>query len=103
MVMSSVTPVVTPPVTVYSTRWCGFCRTVKTFLTRHAVPFEEIDIEENPEYGPLIEELTGGYRTVPTLKIGDQYYVNPSGRQLRDLLGLDAGSGPGQSAGRARA
>ena len=78
-----------PSVTVYSTRWCGFCRTVKVFLKQHEVPFEEIDIEENPEYGPMIEKLTGGYRTVPTLKIGDDYYVNPTRHRLRELLGLD--------------
>lgn len=77
-----------PSVTVYSTTWCGYCRTLKMFLKQQDVPFEEVDIEQNPEYGPLIEKLTGGYRTVPTVKIGDGYYVNPSGRELRGLLGL---------------
>lgn len=59
------------------------------FLKQNDIPFEEVDIEEEPKYGPVIERLTGGYRTVPTVKIGEQYYVNPSGRELRQILGLD--------------
>lgn len=78
----------TPLVTVYSTTWCGYCRTLKMFLHQNDIPYEEVDIDERPEYGPMIEKLTGGYRTVPTVRIGESYYVNPSGRELRDLLGL---------------
>lgn len=85
-----------PPITVYSTTWCGYCRTLKMFLTQNAVPFDEVDIEEQPQYGPLIEQVTGGYRTVPTVKIGEEYYVNPSGRDLRRILGLGQQPAPAQ-------
>lgn len=81
-----------PPITMYSTTWCGYCRTLKLFLDQNGIPFEEVDIEERPEFGPLLEKLTGGYRTVPTVKIGDDYHVNPSGREMRRLLNLDHGS-----------
>ncbi|HEX2171462.1 MAG TPA: glutaredoxin family protein [Dehalococcoidia bacterium] len=80
-----------PQITVYSTTWCGYCRTLKMFLKQNDIPFDEVDIEDEPQYGPMIEKLTGGYRTVPTVKIGENYYVNPSARQLRELLGLGAG------------
>ena len=75
-----------PPITVYSTTWCGYCRTLKMFLKQQNVEFNEVDIEEQPEFGPMIEKLTGGYRTVPVLQIGDDYHVNPQGQKLRQIL-----------------
>jgi glutaredoxin len=37
------------PVIVYSTAWCGYCRSAKAWLTAHQVPFVEKDIEKDPE------------------------------------------------------
>ena len=33
---------------VYTTTWCRDCREAKRFLTTHAIPFKEIDIERTP-------------------------------------------------------
>jgi glutaredoxin len=63
---------------MYTTPWCGFCVHTKRYLKSKNVAFVEIDIEEHPEYGEMIEELTGGYRTVPTLEIRGKLMVNPS-------------------------
>jgi hypothetical protein len=50
------------------------------------VAFDEIDIEEYPEFGPKIEELTGGYRVVPTIDVGGRWMVNPDRRELQAAL-----------------
>lgn len=46
------------------------------------VPVEEIDIEEHPEYGEIIEQASGGFRTVPTFDIEGKIMVNPSRAEL---------------------
>lgn len=33
---------------VYSANWCRDCRTAKRFLTEHAIPYKEIDIDTTP-------------------------------------------------------
>lgn len=74
------------PVTMYTTEWCGYCRRLKRALSAHGVSVEEVDIEDLPEFGDLIEGLTGGYRTVPTIRIGDEYLVNPSAGEVLAAL-----------------
>jgi glutaredoxin len=51
------------------------------------VAYEEIDIEQFPEYGERIEKETG-FRTVPTLEIEGKLYVNPSRQEMDSLFKL---------------
>jgi mycoredoxin len=71
---------------MFTTTWCGICVHTKRYLKSKNVDFEEIDIEEQPQYGDMIEELTGGYRTVPTVDIGGRLMVNPSRREIDEAL-----------------
>lgn len=73
-------------VRMFTTTWCGYCVQAKRFLNSKDVVFEEIDIEVNPEWGPKIEELTGGFRTVPTIDVAGTWMVNPDRRQLTEAL-----------------
>jgi mycoredoxin len=68
-----------PTVTMYSTVWCGHCRRLKRQLDDAGIPFVEVDIDQaaHRHLGDLIEARTGGYRTVPTLEIAGELYVNP--------------------------
>ena len=74
-------------VKMFTTTWCGYCKGTKRYLESKGITYEEIDIEQHPEYGEAIEQETGGYRTVPTLEIGGKLYVNPSRSELDSLLG----------------
>jgi mycoredoxin len=74
-------------VKMFTTTWCGYCKGTKRYLDSKGVTYEEIDIEQHPEYGEKIEQETGGFRTVPTLEIGGKLYVNPSRSELDGLLG----------------
>ena len=56
-----------PAVTMYTTRWCGDCIITKNFLTKFNVPFEEIDIENDPEAAAYVMDVNQGRRSVPTL------------------------------------
>lgn len=75
-------------VKMFTTTWCGFCASTKRYLKSKNVPFEEIDIEQHPEYADLIEQATGGYRTVPTLDVDGKIMVNPSRREMDDALAV---------------
>lgn len=74
-------------VVMYTTAWCGFCRRLKRVLGHHGVEVEEVDIEAFPEHAETIEQLTGGYRTVPTVRVGDRYFVNPTADEVLAAVG----------------
>jgi glutaredoxin len=72
---------------MFTTTWCGFCKGTKRYLDNKGVAYEEIDIEQFPEYGERIEKETG-FRTVPTLEIEGKLYVNPSRQEMDSLFKL---------------
>lgn len=80
-------------IVIYTTSWCRDCRAAKTFLQAHGVPFEEIDIEKNPEAAAIVMTLNDGMKRVPTLDIegtivsGDQFDAT---RFEKDLRGAGA-------------
>ncbi|HLH26368.1 MAG TPA: glutaredoxin family protein [Chloroflexota bacterium] len=63
-----------------------YCRTAKRQLAELGVPFEEVDVEEHPEAGAIIEQHTGGFRTVPTFDIDGKIYVNPNRAELEQAV-----------------
>jgi mycoredoxin len=63
-----------------------YCRTAKRQLAELGVPYEEVDIEEHPEAGEIIEKQTGGFRVVPTFDIDGQLYVNPDRAALEQAV-----------------
>lgn len=75
-----------PKIKMFTTTWCGICVHTKRYLQSKNVDFEEIDIEEQPEYGDLIEKATGGFRIVPSLDIDGTLLVNPSRQQIDAAL-----------------
>ncbi|MGI8552092.1 MAG: glutaredoxin family protein [Dehalococcoidia bacterium] len=78
-----------PKITMYTTPWCGDCRASKHFLTRHGIPFEEIDIEEAPEAAEMVKQLNRGRRSVPTIVIeGGATLTEPTDRELGRALGV---------------
>lgn len=79
-----------PRVTMYSTTWCGDCRRSKRLLDEHAVPYEEINIDESPEAAGEMIRLNRGLRSVPTIVIeGGPTLAEPSNRELAEALGID--------------
>jgi mycoredoxin len=60
---------------VYSATWCRDCREAKRFLTRHAIPFTEIDIETTPGAAQQVIAHTGK-RAIPQFVL-DGKWVQP--------------------------
>jgi glutaredoxin 3 len=53
---------------MYTTAWCGYCVRAKVLLEQRGLDFEEIRIDDDPEFRSKLEDLTGGW-TVPQIVI----------------------------------
>ena len=53
---------------LYTTRWCGYCVRAKTLLQGKGLEFEEINLDDDPEFRRRLHDLTGGW-TVPQILI----------------------------------
>ena len=75
------------PLTMYTTRWCGFCRRLKSQLGREGIEVTEVDIEADEAAAEYVMSVNGGNQTVPTLVFADgSALTNPSVAQVRDRL-----------------
>ena len=61
-----------PPVTIYTTPSCAYCRSAKALFTRKGVSFEEIDASEPTVREAMIKRSGGGY-SVPQIFIGSTH------------------------------
>lgn len=74
---------------VYGAPWCPDCRRSKKFLAEHRVPYDWIDIDQDPEGLRFVEELQRGGRTIPTILLPDgSYLLEPGDDELARKLGL---------------
>jgi mycoredoxin len=63
-------------ITMYSTPWCGYCKRLKSQMSREGITFDEIDIEQKPDAADYVMSVNGGNQTVPTVVV-----VAPGGKQ----------------------
>jgi thioredoxin reductase (NADPH) len=77
-------------ITVYSTVWCPDCKRTKKFLGEQRVPYENIDIEQEPSAMAFVEQVNHGMHIIPTVVFPDgTILTEPSNAQLADKLGLN--------------
>jgi mycoredoxin len=77
-----------PQVTMYSTRWCGYCHRLRSQMDRAGLDYEVVDIEKHPEAASIVAHHNRGNHTVPTLVYSDgTSQTNPSLRQVQAKLG----------------
>ena len=60
---------------MYSTSWCADCWRAKLFLRERGIPFEEINVDEDPDAEDLILQVNDGRRKVPTLEVDGRYFA----------------------------
>ena len=53
---------------MYTTTWCGFCVRAKALLDAKQLPYEEIELDDDPGFRERLHHLTGGW-TVPQIVI----------------------------------
>ena len=58
---------------MYSSGFCPYCSAAKRLLSARGVPFEEIDVDFDPERrAEMVARANGGY-TVPQIFIGEHH------------------------------
>jgi mycoredoxin len=73
--------------TVFTTRWCGYCKRLKSQLSRAGIEFREIDIEDHAVGGAVVARVNGGNLTVPTVLFRDgSALTNPSAAQVSSRI-----------------
>jgi len=80
------TTVPNPPdhILMYATPYCGDTRRARRVLDELAIPYEFIDMRQDPAAGRIVEGITGGFRSSPTIIFPDGgVLVEPSEGVLR--------------------
>lgn len=72
-------------VTVYSTRYCQYCRMVKAFLEKHGVPYENIDVGADRAAAEKMIQISG-QRGVPVIVVDNEVIVGFDSQRLNELF-----------------
>ena len=72
----------TPAVTVYWRPACPYCILLRRGLRRAGVATDEVNIWHDPDAAATVRRVADGNETVPTVRVGDRYLVNPSASEV---------------------
>lgn len=56
-----------PEVVIYTRHWCSWCHAAKALLNRLGYPYQEIDVEAEPQRYQEMLALAGGRTSVPQI------------------------------------
>ncbi|HSN75904.1 MAG TPA: glutaredoxin domain-containing protein [Anaerolineae bacterium] len=90
------TTVPNPPdhIVMYATPYCGDTQRARRVLDELSIPYEFIDMRQDPAAGRIVEGITGGFRSSPTILFPDgNVLVEPSERELRAEVDVLAAAG----------
>jgi glutaredoxin 3 len=57
-----------PEIQIYTTRWCGYCVRAKVLLDSRGIEYEEIGLDDDPNFRQHLFDITGGW-TVPQILV----------------------------------
>lgn len=75
-------------VRIYSQPTCPDCNSVKAYLDRKGIPYEDINVQKDKK---AMEEMVRKYgiRVTPVIVIGDRVMVGFNAPKLNKLLGTE--------------
>jgi mycoredoxin len=72
---------------MYGTAWCPDCLRAKQFFQQHKVDFDWVDITEDEKAAALVEQINGGFKSVPTILFPDgSTLVEPTNSALQKKI-----------------
>jgi glutaredoxin 3 len=80
-------------ITLYTTKYCGYCVAAKRLLDRRGLAFEEIDVSNDYGLRQSVSKRAGNYRTVPMIFIDDEFIGGYDELAVLDRRGKLAGLG----------
>jgi len=72
-------------VVMFSTSWCGVCKTAKKYMSNNGISYKEYDIEKNSNAHRKFKSLGGN--GVPLIVVGKQIMSGFSALRLESMLG----------------
>ncbi|MDQ2687734.1 MAG: glutaredoxin family protein [Armatimonadota bacterium] len=75
-----------PKILMYVRPDCEDTDLARTVLQQHGLTWDEIDIEQDPDAMVRVKEWNQGRALTPTLWIGETMLVEPSAREIEDIL-----------------
>jgi mycoredoxin len=77
----------TDKIIMYGTAWCPDCLRAKQFFKQHNVTYDWVDITEDEKAAAYVEQVNGGYKSVPTILFPDgSTLVEPSNAALQKKI-----------------
>jgi mycoredoxin len=94
-------------VVIYTRPGCPYCYRLRRGLRRRGVPFGEVNIRHDSVAAATVRAHADGTETVPTVRIGGRWLVNPTVSAVSAAAGYPAEArrrwpGPGRCRGRTR-
>ena len=77
-----------PRIVLYGAYWCSDTVRTRRFLNRHAIPYEVVDVDNDPQAFQRVMDWNEGHLSTPTLDIEGHIVTEPSDEELAELLGL---------------
>jgi mycoredoxin len=77
-------------VVVYTRPGCPYCYRLRRGLRRRGVPFGEVNIRHDGAAAATVRAHADGTETVPTVRIGGRWLVNPTAAAVSTAAGYPA-------------
>lgn len=74
---------------MYGTSWCPDCKRSIMVLDEFGIEYDFVNIEEDEDAAEKVEEINGGFRSVPTIVFPDgSTLTEPSREELLNKLDI---------------
>ena len=73
-----------PPIVMYTTEWCTYCKQARAFFQHERIRYAELDVEKSAAARAEYQRIGG--RGVPVIVVGTQQMTGFSEPQMRQML-----------------
>ena len=77
-------------IVIYTRPGCPYCYRLRRGLRRRGIPFAEINIRHDTVAAATVRAHANGTETVPTVRIGGHWLVNPTAATVSATAGYPA-------------
>ncbi len=71
-----------PTIEFYWRPGCPFCMMLERSLKKAKLPLDKRNIWDDPDAAAFVRSVANGNETVPTVKVGEAFMVNPSAKEV---------------------
>lgn len=71
-------------ITIYVTENCVQCNSTKRYFDKNNIPYETVNLNENPEAMAMVKEM--GYTAAPVVIAGDRHWSGFRIEKIKNLI-----------------